>query len=110
MKKHKEQGDPENLTTIPEPALADDWVDVRVSDVLREFLGPGDYIEADIFGDGELEERLDYELQFVSAVLAFLCMDKEQLGFDLTIVLMKAGRYIELNRLVKGCVLLLTRL
>jgi hypothetical protein len=40
----------------------------------------------------------DDALQFVSAILAFLRMDKEQLGFDPTIVSVKDMRYIELER------------
>ena len=40
----------------------------------------------------------DDALQFVSAILAFLRMDKEQLGFDPTIISVKGTRYIELER------------
>ncbi|OCK73362.1 hypothetical protein K432DRAFT_271929, partial [Lepidopterella palustris CBS 459.81] len=37
-------------------------------------------------------------LQFVSAVLGFLCMDQEQLGFDPTIVSNGDMKYIEIER------------
>jgi hypothetical protein len=40
----------------------------------------------------------DDPLQFVSTVLAFLQMDKEQLGFDPTIISVKGKRYIEIER------------
>jgi Fungal protein kinase len=36
--------------------------------------------------------------QFVSAILAFLRMDKEQLGFDSTIISTKSAKYIEIKR------------
>jgi hypothetical protein len=40
----------------------------------------------------------DDAFQFVSAIFAFLRMDKEQLGFDLTIILTKSAKYIEIKR------------
>ena len=37
-------------------------------------------------------------LQFVSVVLGFLCISKEQLGFDLTITIAGDKRYIEIEQ------------
>jgi hypothetical protein len=39
-----------------------------------------------------------YGLQFVSAVLGFLWLNKEQLGFDPTIITVRDKRYIEIKR------------
>ncbi|OAA42148.1 serine/threonine-protein kinase Sgk2 [Metarhizium rileyi] len=40
----------------------------------------------------------DGALQFVTAILGFLCMDEENLGFDPTIITSHGERYITINR------------